>query len=44
MSALVTGYLLGLATFPFLGLCAISVTEWRNSRNPWAGVEKRGQP
>ena len=40
MSAFVTGFLLGLFTFPFLGLVAVSVTEWRNSRNPWARVEK----
>jgi hypothetical protein len=44
MTPLLTGYLLGLFTFPFLGLVAVSVTEWRRSRNPWAGVEKRGQP
>ena len=43
MSAFVTGFLLGLATFPFLGLVAFSVTEWRSSRNPWAGVEKEGR-
>ena len=43
MSAFVTGFLLGLATFPFLGLVAVSVTEWRNSRNPWRDVERRAK-
>lgn len=27
----------------FLGLVAVSVTEWRRSRNPWRDVERRGE-
>jgi hypothetical protein len=33
---------LGCITTLFLGLVAVSVTEWRRDRNPWRNVERRG--